>query len=112
MNNIFNLSPLLEEYFIQISNVKYKLNLSIQSIVLIENWNNEIGEDKLNDVSKLSEEEINSCLKILIINGDSEKLLLKLEEFNKRQKNIILEQTYILWCNKALPIVEMQKKKI
>ena len=112
MNNIFNLSPLLEEYFIQISNVKYKLNLSIQSIVLIENWNNEIGEDKLNDVSKLSEEEINSCLKILIINGDSEKLLLKLEEFNKRQKNIILEQTYILWCNKALPIVDMQKKNI
>lgn len=112
MNNIFNLSPLLEEFFIQISGIKYKLNLSIQSIVLIENWNNEIGEEKLNDVSKLSEEEIKSCLRILIINDDSEKLLSKLEEFNKRQKNIILEQTYILWCNKALPIIEMQKKNI
>lgn len=112
MSNIFNLSPLLEEYFIQIADIKYKLNLSIQSIVLIENWNNEVGSEKLNDVSKLTEEEIKSCLKILIANDDSEELLLKLEGFNKRQKNTLLEQTYILWCNKALPIVEMQKKKI
>ena len=112
MSNIFNLSPLLEEYFIQIADIKYKLNLSIQSIVLIENWNNEVGPEKLNDVSKLTEEEIKSCLKILIANDDSEELLLKLEGFNKRQKNTLLEQTYILWCNKALPFVEMQKKKI
>ena len=89
MSNISNLSPLLEEYFIQIADIKYKLNLSIQSIVLIENWNNEVGPEKLNDVSKLTEEEIKSCLKILIANDDSEELLLKLEGFNKRQKNTL-----------------------